>query len=188
MANGFGFKKRYRGSSLGQVQSRERLSEMEFYFPLQRLGADALGRLLSRHVGLAGMTEPPAHLERLRFEPLEGYMKGFIDLVFRCNNRFYIVDWKSNYLGASLEDYGAEGLRKAVADNFYNLQYTLYTLALHQYLRSRLADYSYASHFGEVFYVFLRGVDPLAGPAYGIYRDRPEEASIEALSTALIGG
>jgi exodeoxyribonuclease V beta subunit len=46
--------------------------------------------------------------------------------------------------------------------------------------------YSYEKHFGAVFYIFIRGVDPAKGPAYGIYRDRPDAGLIEALDQALI--
>jgi exodeoxyribonuclease V beta subunit len=63
----------------------------------------------------------------------------------------------------------------------------LYVLALHQYLKKRLPDYRYRDHFGGVFYIFLRGVDPQTGEAFGIYRDFPAEELVEALSQNLIG-
>jgi exodeoxyribonuclease V beta subunit len=60
-------------------------------------------------------------------------------------------------------------------------------LALHHYLKKRLPDYRYRDHFGGVFYIFLRGVDPKAGDEFGIYRDLPGEDLVEALSLNLIG-
>jgi exodeoxyribonuclease V beta subunit len=86
-----------------------------------------------------------------------------------------------------MEDYGQEPLGKAVRESLYDLQYTLYTVALHQYLKTRLPGYRYELHFGEVFYLFLRGIDPAYGPNYGVYRDRPPGGSIEALSESLTG-
>jgi exodeoxyribonuclease V beta subunit len=113
-------------------------------------------------------------------------MKGFIDLVFQFGGRFYLVDWKSNFLGARIEDYAFPALRAAMVENFYTLQYHLYALALHQYLKTRLPDYAYERYFGGVFYIFLRGVDPQSGPGFGIYRDLPGKRLIEGLASNLI--
>ena len=69
---------------------------------------------------------------------------------------------------------------------FYLLQYHLYVLALHKYLRSRIGDYRYADHFGGVFYIFLRGLG--GGGSCGIFRDRPALAAIEELERCFAGG
>ncbi len=96
------------------------------------------------------------------------------------------MDWKSNFLGSRVEDYGKKALLREMKENFYILQYHIYTLALHQYLKNRIPDYDYENHFGGVFYVFLRGVDPEKGPEFGIYRDEPGKDLIEALERNLI--
>ena len=72
-----------------------------------------------------------------------------------------------------------------IRDN-YILQYHLYTVALHQYLKNRLEGYSYGEHFGGVFYIYLRGVDPEIGPEYGIFRARPDEETLERLCDVLL--
>ncbi len=175
------------GFRLSDVPTSRRLTELEFYFPLQRLHGSDLTELFSRHVGTGTGAGASANRDRFRFDAVEGFMKGFIDLVFEANGRFYIVDWKSNFLGPCIEDYGRESLKKAVRESLYDLQYTLYTVAVHQFLRTRIPKYSYEDHFGEVLYLFLRGIDPTHGPEYGVYRDRPSCASIETLSEALTG-
>jgi exodeoxyribonuclease V beta subunit len=169
---------------LSGVRSEERLNELEFYFPLKALTPETVGRILTRG-GLP--QEIPEKMERLTFSPLRGFMKGFMDMVFRFEDRYYLVDWKSNFLGASVEDYGPEDLVRAMEDNFYTLQYTLYTLALNQYLKLRVHGYDYHRHFGGVFYVFLRGVDPGKGPEFGVYRDKPRLELIETLTEELLG-
>ena len=68
----------------------------------------------------------------------------------------------------------------------YDLQYQLYTLALHRYLRHRIADYDYERHFGGVIYLFLRGVDR-ENPQQGIYATRPDGELI-ALMDELFDG
>ena len=114
-------------------------------------------------------------------------MRGFIDLVFCFEGRFYLVDWKSNFLGTRTEDYDQAALKKAMEEGSYHLQYHLYAVAVHQYLKARIPEYRYESHFGGVFYVFLRGVDPAKGMDYGVYRCRPAAACIEGLCSDLIG-
>ena len=73
-------------------------------------------------------------------------------------------------------------------NDYYILQYHLYTLALHQYLRQQLPDYRYEKDFGGVFYIFIRGVDPDLGPEFGIYKDLPNPKLIDALAQALFPG
>jgi exodeoxyribonuclease V beta subunit len=172
--------------SLSRIERRDRLNELEFYFPLKQFSSALLRSLFAAHGGPAISGGIPEHLERLQFAPVRGYMKGFMDLVFRFDGRFYLVDWKSNLLGDRPEDYRAEALARVMAERFYVLQYCLYTVALDQYFRLRLPGYDYDQHFGGVFYIFLRGVDRDLGPEYGIFRDRPARRLVEALRETLI--
>ncbi len=172
---------------LAQVPLADRLNELEFYFPLQRLSESRLKEVFERCLGDTRMAGLPSSVERLQFKPLEGFMKGFMDLVFHFEGRYYLVDWKSNFLGGRIEDYARGALQKVMTESFYQLQYHLYVVAIHKYLAARLPGYRYDSHFGGVYYIFLRGVDPDKGSDYGIYRHRPAAASIEALCTNLIG-
>jgi len=112
---------------------------------------------------------------------LSGLMKGFVDLVMRVDGRFYILDYKSNHLGDSLDDYGPAGLARAMLQHGYHLQYLIYTVALHRYLRRRLPGYDYDQAIGGVRYLFLRGMRPAAGPDRGIFAARPGRALIEDL-------
>jgi len=113
-------------------------------------------------------------------------MKGYIDLVFRYNGKFYLVDWKSNYLGNNIEDYSKDSIDEIMNRDLYVLQYHLYLIALHQYLRFHIPEYSYESDFGGVFYIFLRGMDSSRGPKFGVYKDLPSQDLIYALGRELI--
>jgi len=157
------------GFSLGEIPKAECLAELEFYVPARRLESAALRQLLS------------SEAEHLEFSPKRGWLKGFIDLVFRHKDRFYIADWKSNRLGTYAGAYHPAALASAMASHQYPLQYHLYTVALHRYLQQRLPGYSYEQHFGGVFYIFLRGVEP-SRPELGIVHARPKEETIEGLS------
>ncbi|MBW2017549.1 MAG: exodeoxyribonuclease V subunit beta [Deltaproteobacteria bacterium] len=172
--------------TLSSVGREERLNELEFYFPLKTVDPHRLRNLLE--VGGAGEFPPnfPENTGRLEFSPVKGYMRGFIDLVLRHGSRFFIVDWKSNHLGDEIEDYGPEGLSRAMEEGMYTLQYLIYTLALHQYLGLRLPGYEYERHFGGIFYVFIRGVDPEKGAEFGVFRARPSHSLVEELRRGLI--
>ena len=119
----------------------------------------------------------------LNFEQVEGYLKGFIDLIFEHRDRWYLVDYKSNFLGERFSDYTGDHLTHAMSDHNYFLQYHIYTVALHRYLAWRMPGYDYNIHFGGVYYLFIRGMSPETGPDCGIFRDRPSLELIQAMST-----
>ncbi len=134
---------------------------------------------------------PPQYAQRLRglgFAPLAGFLTGFIDLVFEHGGRWYLVDYKSNLLGARPRDYGADRLVDAMARHHYFLQYHLYAVALHRHLSLRLAGYDYERDFGGVYYLFLRGMAPAHPFGCGVFRDVPPRALIEDLSALLAAG
>ena len=173
---------------LAEVSSGRRVTEMEFCFPLNLVTPAILEEVFARHrtppaVGEAAAAES---IERLHFAPTRGFMKGFIDLVFEHRGRYYLIDWKSNRLGAAPEDYHPDRLRTVMREHLYDLQYHIYTLALHQYLRRRVPGYDYARDFGGVGYVFLRGVNCARGAQYGLFCDRPEPRLVHALGETLI--
>lgn len=157
------------GLRLNTVGRTHRLTELEFNLPVRHLPAPELNDVL-KSLGYGG--------PRLTFSSLEGYLKGFIDLVFEHQGRFYILDWKSNHLGYELPDYAAEPVSQAMAEHGYHLQYLLYTVALDRYLQRRIANYQYETHFGGVLYLFVRGVRPTwksaDGRAAGVLFHRPK--------------
>jgi exodeoxyribonuclease V beta subunit len=87
-----------------------------------------------------------------------GIMNGSMDLFFEHDGKYYILDWKSNYLGDHVEDYAPELLVEAMSENNYHLQYHIYTLAAKRFLQSRLPDFDYERDFGGVLYLFVRGI------------------------------
>lgn len=174
------------GLRLDSVTVERRINELEFYYPVADLRHETLRRLLAQHGYAAGPFREM--IDRLEFSPLRGYMRGYIDLVFEADGRFYLVDYKSNGLGAQPAAYQTERLAEVMAREVYVLQYLIYVVALHRYLQLRLADYDYERHFGGVFYLFLRGMHPAFGPDCGIFRDRPALPLLTALDRLIAGG
>ncbi len=167
------------GLSLSMLAPEQCLSEMEFFLPLARMSAGALNRCLAAGDALSAQAEP------LSFNEVQGMLKGFIDLVFEHQGRFYVVDYKSNYLGDSPAAYQQEAMAQAMIEHRYDVQYQLYTLALHRYLRTRLPDYDYEQHFGGVCYLFLRGMTGESGS--GVYATCPAKAHVDALDALFTG-
>ncbi len=157
--------------SLAGLAPQDLLRELSFLFPVEELAISKLNLLLANF----GLPQLPQ-----RGEMLKGLMKGFIDLIFRHQGRYFIVDYKSNHLGDEPGSYTTAALEAGMTRHHYHLQYLLYTLALHRHLQARLTEYHYEKHFGGVYYLFLRGMEPGQG-AQGIYQARPDLALIEAL-------
>lgn len=175
---------------LKTIAAADRRSELEFHFALPDIGdrrTPAILECIENH------WENSADPGKKQLRDLlgknwdreipRGFMTGSIDLVFRKDGRYYIVDWKSNRRQVRPEDFDVKGLQEEMAAHAYYLQYLIYTVAVHQYLRGSLAGYAYNKHFGGVFYLFLRGTSH--PDTHGVYADRPSQAMIEDLSKIL---
>ena len=167
--------------ALNQLSARDKQVEMAFYLPIEQpLDPLRLDALIRQYDPLS--VDTPT----LDFRQVRGMLKGFIDLVFRHNGRYYLLDYKSNWLGENREAYTQEAMRQAMRSHRYDLQYQLYSLALHRYLRHRIADYDYERHFGGVIYLFLRGMDGQDG-GQGIFTTRPALPLIDGLDALFAG-
>ncbi|MCG8570521.1 MAG: UvrD-helicase domain-containing protein, partial [Spirochaetes bacterium] len=124
--------------SLSQLDDSEKLHELEFYYPV----ASSL-------------------------EQTEVFINGFIDLVFSHQGRYYLLDWKSNYL----DSYEGSSFEKAV-NKHYELQYKIYYLAFIRWLEKYIENFDYSKHFGGIFYLYLRGI---GSGRKGIFFNKPDE-------------
>lgn len=169
------------GVSLSQLSARDKRVELAFYLPIETaLQAASLDNLVRRYDPLSEAS--PA----LDFRQVKGMLKGFIDLVFRWEGRYYLLDYKSNWLGEDSSAYTPQAMAQAMQQHRYDLQYQLYTLALHRYLRHRIPDYQYQQHFGGVIYLFLRGIE-VGNPEQGIFSVYPDAALIDGMDALFSG-
>ena len=148
------------------------MAEMEFWLAAHTVDTLALDQLVSS-LTLDGD-------ERPALEPaqLNGMLKGFIDLVFEHDGRYYVADYKSNWLGPDDSAYTPARMRAQILHSRYELQYVLYLFALHRLLKVRLPDYDYDRDVGGAVYLFLRGG---RAPGQGLHVERPPRELIEAL-------
>lgn len=146
--------------------------EMEFWLAAERVDTGEIDRLVRTHT-LEGDPRPA-----LQPAQLSGMLKGYVDLVFEHEGRYYVADYKSNWLGPGADAYTLPAMRGEILRARYELQYALYLFALHRLLKSRLPAYDYDRHVGGAVYLFLRGID---APSQGLHAERPPRALIEAL-------
>lgn len=148
-------------------------AEPEFWLSVSGVSAERIDALVAASV----MPQYPR--PGLQGNYLNGMLKGFMDLVFEHDGQYFIVDYKSNYLGADDSAYTVAAMRDNILSSRYDMQYVLYTLALHKLLKNRLGDkYDYEQHIGGVVYLFLRGY---SAPGAGAFTDKPPRALIEQL-------
>jgi exodeoxyribonuclease V beta subunit len=146
-------------------------AEMAFSLSVHSFEVRKLDALIQEHV-LAGVER-----DALQARLLAGMVIGFMDLVLNHEGRYYILDYKSN----RLDGYDTAQLKQSILSHRYDVQYSLYLLALHRLLKSRLPDYDYDIHVGGAIYFFIRGIDQ---PGAGVFVDRPPRALIEAMDAA----
>ncbi len=173
---------------LSEIDKASRVNEMEFYFPLKMIAPVTIKKVFQDYGKVVVNDDHSDWIDNLMFSPSKGFMKGYMDMVFCHEGRFFLVDWKSNYLGNSITHYGEPNINEVMERESYILQYHLYVLALHQYLRLKAAAYNYEDSFGGVFYIFMRGVDDSKTRGSGIFYDLPDISLINRLGKALIPG
>jgi exodeoxyribonuclease V beta subunit len=192
---------------LADIAPADRLAELDFELPLA--GGDRPARP-SRLADLADVLRtqlPPgdslhAYADQLGGPLLgdallEGYLAGSIDAVLRVDGRYLVLDYKTNRLGVpdaplTAWDYRGAALTEAMQQAHYPLQALLYEVALHRFLRWRVAGYDPARHLGGVLYLFLRGmcgpnVRFADGSIPGVFAWQPPAALVVAASDVLAG-
>ncbi len=164
---------------LQALTAQQLLVEMEFLVATKGVDVEAMDSLVCQYTW-SQQSRPQAQAQQLN-----GMLKGYIDLLLEHNGQYFVVDWKSNYLGVDASAYSQDAMAEALLHKRYDMQYVLYILALHRLLRSRLPDYNYAKHIGGAVYVFLRGIDN--PDTQGLLLDKPEQELIERLDRLFQG-
>lgn len=161
--------------TLQDVDPEQLVSELEFDLPIKNFNTG----------GILGIPREDAFMLTARAgQELKGLLNGFVDLFFQHNGKYYILDWKSNYLGDQLEHYNYENMLQAMNDNNYHLQYLLYSLGIKQYLTSRVPGFDFERDFGGVVYLFLRGIRQ--NESSGVFTVKPTLEQMEYLEDLVL--
>lgn len=158
---------------LADIDDGKQIPELEFDIPLRETTISILQSLSTEAYPILLKNSPEIH------EKLEGILNGKIDLFFEHGGKYYILDWKSNYLGPHLSYYSPQNIKAAMDENNYHLQYFIYTLAAKKFLESRI-DGEFSKLFGGVIYIFLRGAR--AGKTTGTFIANPSKDIITQLN------
>ena len=170
---------------LAEVTRQKRVSEMEFFFQVaDPVRLAELSKLLQRNFH----PETAAGFEHAGGKaPRRGFMNGKIDLFFEHGGKYWIADWKTNWMGRTYRAYNHAALNSDMIANSYLMQAAIYVLAVDKFLKSRVRDYDYNRHFGGVFYLFVRGMDGKRQDQ-GVFTIRPELDFIRELAEIFPGG
>lgn len=196
--------------TLSDLSLAQTLREAEFYFPMNESKWSELKHILFEHRksvakqlalehgGESDIDLPiaePIQAEPIQAEPvpslmmsaLEGMMHGFIDLIFTHEGKYYVADYKSTWLGDSVSHYKPQALNANNQHHLYDLQYLIYCLALHRYLKNAIVDYTPEVHFGGVYYLYLRGMHPSNTNGEGVFFTSIDSVTLQALDTLFLG-
>lgn len=176
---------------LSMVMTKDQIREMEFHLPVGRVestrilsiireASDAVPRPpvlqpMSQNTHPTGSPHPRSDSAPY----IRNYLKGFIDLIVRQGDKYFILDYKSNALNTHPDPYSQQALADSVYEHFYDVQYHFYLVALVRHLSSTLPNFNYETHIGGVAYLFLRGLQ--TGTSNGVWYARPSKQTIDTL-------
>jgi exodeoxyribonuclease V beta subunit len=143
------------GIKLSELDTSKLKKETEFYLKIKKLNFNKIFFLD----------------ESINSQKISGYLKGFIDFFFEHEGKYYIADWKTNYLGNEFSNYSKQAIETAMIEHKYKLQYMIYIIAIDKHLTNAIKNYTYEKDFGGVFYFFVRGMNSTG--KYGIYFNKP---------------
>jgi len=180
---------------LRDVSLRDRMSEARFAYSsvINKHSLDCLKACFSElGASLAPELKAISDLsfpERAYGLNIDGLLIGFIDLVFKSptDGKYYLLDWKTNFLGNSIRDYDDTCMSAKMAEARYHLQFSLYASVLDEHMKRSVVGWNYDQHFGGIIYLFLRGfgASPQHHPRAGAFCFKPTAAFVGKVKAAL---
>ncbi|VFP81196.1 RecBCD enzyme subunit RecB [Buchnera aphidicola (Cinara kochiana kochiana)] len=166
--------------SLNKIKKNEHLKEVKFTIPIKKyIDINQLNIIIKNFDSLS------QKCKNINLENISGVLTGIIDLIFIWENKYYIIDYKSNWLGSNYDDYNINNLQIEIIKHRYDIQYQIYSLAIHRYLSKKIKNYNYNLHFGGVFYLFIRALNKKNNN--GIFFIKPSYLLIYHLDNLLNG-
>jgi exodeoxyribonuclease V beta subunit len=159
------------------------LRELEFTLRVNRPKLPDLAEILSQHGAPAAAPRYCERLAEVSGQALQRFLRGYIDLMFEWQGRWYVADYKSN----TLPTYAPEEISEAVQHTHYLLQAQLYTAAAHRYLKQRVADYEPETQWGGALLLFLRGMRGPQSAGSSVFFDRQPAELLSAVDRWLGG-
>jgi exodeoxyribonuclease V beta subunit len=156
---------------LRDINITSSLREAEFYFTLDKVNTEAFTSLVqafrTQIASTFQLSLAPKTIQ-VGQDALTGMMHGFIDLIIEHKGRYFVADYKSNFLGDSLAHYMPSHLVHNMIEHNYDIQALIYSVALHRYLTKKIPNYRIDEHFGGALYLYLRGMSSLSEHNEGV--------------------
>ena len=159
------------------------LRELEFTLHVDGPKLEDLAGILMRHAAPAAAPRYHERLADLSAQTLQRFLRGYIDLMFEWEGRWYVADYKSN----TLPNYAPTEINELVQSAHYLLQAQLYTAAAQRYLRQRIADYDPETQWGGALFLFLRGMTGPTEAGSSVFFDRQPAELLRAVDSWLGG-
>jgi exodeoxyribonuclease V beta subunit len=159
------------------------LRELEFTLRVDRPKLSDLAEILSQHDAPAAAPRYFESLADVSGQTLQRFLRGYIDLMFEWQGRWYVADYKSN----TLPTYAPEGVNEAVQRTHYLLQAQLYTAAAQRYLKQRVLGYDPETQWGGALFLFLRGMRGPQSAGSSVFFDRQPVELLSAVDRWLGG-
>ncbi|CAL4043496.1 RecBCD enzyme subunit RecB [Buchnera aphidicola (Tetraneura ulmi)] len=162
--------------SLSNLKKNQYIKELNFFLPIKNtLNQKKLFIITKKFDKLSKSSS------NLTFSKKKGIITGSIDLIFLWKKKYYILDYKSNWLGNNEKSYSIKNIQLAMVKNQYCLQYQIYSLAMHRYLKSKIKNYNFEKYFGGIIYFFIRAVDKNKDHKYGVFKTNTNKNQIKKL-------
>ncbi|AFA41332.1 exonuclease V (RecBCD complex), beta subunit [Wigglesworthia glossinidia endosymbiont of Glossina morsitans morsitans (Yale colony)] len=168
---------------LATISSSKKLTELKFFLSINsKINAKKFNFLIKKYDSIS---QKCSNIKNI--DGVIGMLTGAIDLIFLWKKKYYFIDYKSNWLGSNDESYSLNSMEKEMVKYRYDLQYQMYTLALHRYLKNRLKKYEYNQHFGGIYYLFLRGISKKSFKnQHGIYFLKPNFKLVNSIDNLFL--
>ncbi|QJC38310.1 exodeoxyribonuclease V subunit beta [Enterobacteriaceae endosymbiont of Donacia marginata] len=165
---------------LNKIDNKNKKTEFKFYLSIKKtFSSTKYNNCISKYDIIS------YNLYKLKFKVIEGFLSGIIDLIFLWEKKYYIIDYKSTWLGNDHKKYKKKYIQNDICLNRYDIQYQIYSLALHKYLKYRISNYNYKKHFGGVIYLYIRGINNKKNQN-GIWITKPSLKLINELNKLFI--
>ncbi len=179
---------------LSNLKALDCARELDYFLPCKDFKVRVLNGIChdfyESEVKAFELTSIP-ELPDLKKSNFRGFMNGSLDLVAKfvteTGPKFYMIDYKSNYLGNSYSRYTQQKILKSIFESRYDVQILFYSLALYRFLKTNLPNFSYENDFGGVMYLYLRGMNSFDARSSGQFYVKPSEALIERLDKLFNG-
>ena len=168
---------------LSSVGNHQRLHEMEFYFPVNQVRVSELERIIATWAQRHGLTYEPANFA---YHPIDGFLTGSVDLFLLSQDRYYLLDWKTNSplpgQPRLRSSYDRQGMHAQMQHGRYYLQALIYSVATAAFLRDRLGPlFDWETHIGGFVYCFVRGLGTESGWFHGLFSEEDVAQASDAL-------